>query len=145
MPPAFFGSDRMWEERRYMRTGEGKTIDLLGPFPSRGMYGMKMPLTTKEGAFLPLDNGTLEFINMVHQNDFSVGQNVYSDAKLYARLQEQMAEEEARMMAEADKEAEEHGDYVHAHEEEINASENAAQFFRPAQSLWTPNGEHTIH
>lgn len=145
MPPTFFGSKKQWEERRWSRSADGKSIDLLGDFPSKGMYGMKMPLITPQGGFIPLGSSVLEFIDMVHQGDLSQGWNVYSDAKLYAKLQEQMADEEARMQAEADKEAEEHGDYVRAHEGEINASQNSVQFFRPAQSLWTPNGEHTIN
>ena len=106
---------------------------------------MKMPLTNPDGSFIPLGSAVLEFIDMVHQQDYSQGWNVYSDAKLYARLQEQMAEEEARMQEVADREAEEHGDYVRAHEGEINASETAVQFFRPAQSLWTPDGEHRLN
>lgn len=145
MPPSFFGSKKQWEERRWSRSAEGKSVDLLGEFPSKGMYGMKMPLIKPDGGFIPLGSAVLEFIDLMHQSDYSEGWNVYSDAKLYARLQEQMAEEEARLQAEADEEAEEHGDYVRAHEGEINASENSVQFFRPSASLWTPDGEHTIH
>lgn len=144
MPPSFFGSEKQWEDRRWTRSADAKWVDLLGAFPSKGMYGMKMPLTTPDGGFLPLGSSVLEFIDMVHQQDYSQGWNVYSSAKLYARLQEQMADEEARMQAEADAKSEEHGDYVRAHEGEINASENAVQFFRPARSLWTPDGEHSI-
>lgn len=145
MQPSFFGSEKQWEERRWTKTGEGKWLDLLGAFPVKGMYGMKMPLVTSDGGFIPLGSSVLEFIDMIHQHDYSEGWNVYSDAKTYARLQEQMAEEEARMEAEANKEAEAHGDYVRAHEAEINASESATQFFRPARSLWTPDGEHSLN
>jgi hypothetical protein len=145
MPPSFFGSKKQWEEHRWARTTDGKWLDSLGEFPRQGMYGMKMPLVTKDGGFIPLGSSVLEFIDMIHQHDLSQGYNVYSDAKLYARLQEQMAEEEARMLAEAEKEAEDHGDYVRAHEGEINASESAVQFFRPAASLWTPGGEVEIY
>lgn len=139
LSPGFFGSPKQWEERRWLRSTDGQSVDLLGEFPRKGMYGMKMPLITPDGGFIPLSSSVLEFIDMIHQSDYSQGWNVYSDAKLYARLQEQMAEEEARMLAEADKEAEEHGDYVRAHEFEINTN---PAFSMP--TLWTPQGEVKI-
>lgn len=143
LPPEFFGSKKQWETHRWGRTSDGKLVDLLGEFPSRGMYGMKMPLTDPEGGFIPLGSSVLQFIEMIHQSDYSQGWNVYSSAKLYARLQEQMAEEETRLDALRDEEVEEFTDYIRVREDEIN--NNREQFFRPAQSLWTPGGEHLIH
>ena len=145
LEPEFFGTPRRWNERRYGKTTDGQNVDLLGEFPRRGMYGMIMPLTSSDGSFIPLGSDVLLFIDWMAAEFKSRTMNVYSDAKLYARLQEQMAEREANLQAEADKESEEHGDYVRAHEGEINASENSAQFFRPGRSLWTPEGEYTIH
>lgn len=144
LPPEFFGAPRDWNERRYTRSAEGKTVDLLGEYPRKGMYGMVMPLTDSQGGFIPLGSEVLTFIDAMMTEFSSRTWNVYSDTKLYARLQEQMAEEEFRLLAEAEVEAEAHGDYVRAHEGDINASENRVQFFRPAASLWTPNGEHQI-
>jgi len=143
MPPTFFGTEKQWEERRWTRSADGKWVDLLGAFPSRGLYGMKMPLTTPDGEFIPLGSSVLEFIDMVHQGDYSQGWNVYSSAKLYARLQEKMADEESQLMASIDDEVEEFTDYVRTREDEIN--NNPVQFFRPGQSLWTPEGERQIH
>lgn len=143
LPPEFFGSKKQWETHRWSWTADGKSLDVLGEFPSKGMYGMKMPLVTPDGGFIPLGSSVLEFIDMIHRQDYSQGWNVYSSAKLYARLQEQMAEEEVRMEARLDEEVEEFTDYVRQREDEIN--KNRVQFFRPGQSLWTPNGEHLLN
>lgn len=140
LPPEFFGSVKQWETRRYSRSADGKSVDLLGEFPRRGAYGMVMPLTTGAGEFIPLGGEVLTFIDWMAADFKSRTLNVYSDAKLYARLQEQMAEEEARLLTDADREAEEHGDYVRSHEFEINTN---PAFSMP--TIWTPNGEHTIY
>lgn len=145
LPPEFFGGQTQWNQRRYGRAANGKTTDLLGEYPRKGMYGMVMPLTSADGGFIPLGGAVLAFIDAMVTEFNTRTLNIYSDAQLYARLQEQMAAEEAKMQAEAEELSEEHGDYVRAHEGEINASETSVQFFRPAQSLWTPEGEHTIH
>lgn len=145
LAPEFFGSAKQWNERRYGRSADGQRVDLLGEFPRRGLYGMVMPLTKADGSFIPLDGSVLTFIDWMAAEFRTRTLNVYADAKLYARLQEQMAEQEAALLTQAEQESEAHGDYVRAHEGEINASENAVQFFRPGHSLWTPDGEHTIH
>lgn len=140
LPPEFFGSPKQWEERRWKKTGDGGKVDLLGEFPRKGRYGMVMPLTTAQGDYIPLGNEVLTFIDWMQAEFQSRTLNVYSDAKLYARLQEQMAEQEAEMEAQAQKASEEHGDYVRAHEHEINTNK---EFSLP--TLWTPDGERTIH
>ncbi len=96
--PSFFGSKRHWNEHRYQRRGDGNRIDLLGEFPSRGRYGMVMPLTDPQGGFIPLSSDVLLFIDQMWSQFQARTLNVYSDAKLYARLQEQMELEHKRKM-----------------------------------------------
>lgn len=140
LPPEFFGSPKQWNERRYQKTADGGKVDLLGEYPRQGHYGMVMPLTSADGGFIPLGNEVLTFIDWMQADFKSRTLNVYSDAKLYARLQEQMAEQEAAMTAEAEKASEEHGDYVRAHEHELNTNK---EFSMP--SIWTPSGEHYLN
>lgn len=140
MPPSFFGSLKQWETHRYHRAPDGTKVDLLGDFPRRGQYGMVMPIMAPFGEFIPLDGQVLEAIDrMQKESDLRV-MNVYSDAKRMAQLQERNAVEEAEMERQREQAAEAHGEYVRAHEFEINQNK---EFSLP--SLWTPQGEHTIH
>lgn len=138
IPPTFFGSKKHWEQFRYQRGGDGKSIDLLGEFPSRGRYGLVMPIMAPNGDYMPLTSDVLLFIDQMQSEFNSRNLNVYSDAKRYARLQEQMQLEQDEREAEVAVEAEEFGEYVRMHEDEIN-QERA--YSLPSQSLlYKPDG-----
>ncbi len=143
IPPEFFGSRKQWEQHRYAKRGDGKQVDLLGDFPSRGRYGMVWPITDPEGRYIPLTSQVLNFIEQMQSAFNARTLNVYSDAKLYAKLQEDMLEEDARMAEAVEAEAEEFGEYVRAHEDEIN-QERA--YSMPTESvLFKPDGSHFIN
>lgn len=140
LPPDFFGSRKHWELNRYSKSVDGTKMDLLGPYPRQGQYGMVMPLTTALGDFIPLSSEVLLFIDAMQSEFNSRTLNVYSDAKLYARLQEQMADQEAEVRVQQEKEAQDWEDYVRPREFELNQE---PKFSLP--SLWTPGGEHSIN
>lgn len=146
-PPEFFGSRKAWETHRYFYA-DGKKIDSLGEFPSRGMYTLTQILCaaglhgTKPGDYIPLSQDVLDYIAQMQDEFNSRTLNVYSSAKLYAKLQAEMAREEELAQLETDREAEEFGDYISAHQEQINRN---PVFSIPTKSLWTPDGEITIH
>lgn len=140
LPPEFFGSVKHWEQCRYkVRLGQ-RRIDLLGEYPRRGAYGMVMPLTDSQGGFIQLGSEVLTFIDWMQADFKSRTLNVYSDAKLYARLQEQMAVEEAEMERQREKESQEHEDYMRTREFDLNQER---VYSRP--TLWTPDGEKSIN
>lgn len=140
LPPDFFGSEKHWEQFRYNKSGDGKNIDLLGPFPRQGQYGMVMPLITKDGDFIPLGSEVLVFIDRLRADFESRTLNVYSDAKLYARLQESMAVEEAEMQQEQARIEQDYADYVTKNEFDLNQDKAYSM-----PTIWTPDGEHPIH
>ncbi len=140
--PEFFGSKRHWEEFRYMKVTGGAPVDLLGEFPSRGRYGMVMPLTTADGDFIPLGSAVLQFIDRMQSEFHARPLNVYSDAKLYARLQKQMDEEQRQLDAEDNQEAAEAADYLGR---QLDLNRNPIFLLPTGNSIWTPEGEHQIH
>jgi len=116
-------------------------VDLLGEYPHRGAYGMVIPLTDPMGGYLPLGGEVLNFIRICQQDfDRSRLVNAYSDAKRYAQIQKQMALEEEREQQEQDKIADDSYEYFRAHEHELNQERSYSM-----PSLWTPDGERTIH
>lgn len=147
-PAKFFGKWSEWEESRYFVTDDGKRIDALGPFPSKGMYVMVMPLIaaglhgTKPGDYIPCSNDVLIMIDAMRQEFEQRTWNCYSSPQLLAKLQQQMAEEEAKLNEDVDNEVAEWDDYILTHQDDIN--KDRVQFYRPGRSLWTPNGEHQI-
>ena len=128
LPPEFFGSQKQWELHRYHKSGDGKKIDLLGDYPRQGSYGMVMPLTTSTGEYIPLSSDVLLFIDSMQHEFNSRTLNVYSDAKLFARLQQQMANEQAELEYQQQKAAQTHEDYVRPREGELNKE----------RLIWTP-------
>jgi hypothetical protein len=146
-PPSFFGSPKQWEQHRYFYAN-GQRIDALGDFPSRGMYTLSQILCaaglhgTKPGDFIPLSSDVLNYIEMLQQEFNSRTLNVYSSAKDYRRLQDEMAREEELSNQETEREADALGDYISTHQEEINRN---PVFSFPNKSIWTPTGEHLIH
>lgn len=143
LSPKFYGSEKHWEQHRWTTTGTGNKIDLLGPYPRQGQYGMVLPLVTGLGEYISLDDGNavLEFVRRV-QDTFDTSRllNAYSDAKRYARIQKQMALEEEKQQAEQDKLAAEQYEYFRTHEHELNQER-----IYSVPSIWTPEGERTIH
>lgn len=139
LPAEFFGSNKQWEANRYAYVN-GKRVDLLGDYPREGEYGMVMPLVSPDGGFLPLGDAVLQFISMVQKDIETRTHSAYSDAKHFARLQTQMAAEEAREDEERDKKAQAYADYFRPREFELN-KERAYSL----PTIWTPDGEHTVH
>ena len=142
LPVSFFDTPESWEVSRYVATADGKKIDLLGEFPARGQYGMVMPLTTSDGGFIPCTSAVLSFIDGMRQEFETRTLNVYSNANLYAQLQQQMETEQARLDEEASAEADELGDYYQTRDEYINRN---PVYSLPGKSLWTPDGEVTLN
>lgn len=141
LSPKFYGSQKHWEQHRWTTTGTGVKVDLLGEYPHRGAYGMVIPLTDPMGGYLPLGGEVLNFIRICQQDfDRSRLVNAYSDAKRYAQIQKQMALEEEREQQEQDKIADDSYEYFKAHEHELNQERSYSM-----PSLWTPDGERTIH
>jgi hypothetical protein len=140
LPPEFFGSERHWEECRYQKRLGQQGRDLLGEYPRKGAYGMVMPLTTQTGEFIPLDNQVLEFIDWMQAEFKARTLNVYSDAKRYAKLQEQMAREEMEMETQAQEQSQEREEYVRSHEFELNQERKYS-----LPTLWTPDGEYSSY
>jgi hypothetical protein len=145
-PPSFFGSPKDWEKHRYFRSPSGKKIDALGEYPHRGMYTLAQILCaaglhgTKPGDYIPLSSDVLLYIESLQAEFNSRTLSCYSSAKLYRKLQDEMAREEEQEWIEAEREADELGAYIATHQDEINRN---PVFSFP--TLWTPSGEHTIH
>lgn len=144
-PPEFFGNETEWNAVRYADTEYG-LVDRIGPFPRQGMYVFVIPLCKPDGTFLPCDEGVLDFIALKRWEFENQTWNVYKTAQSYAELQEEMAKEEEAAMAAADAESDEFYDYVMSREERINR--NPVFKFPDAvkrPTLWTPDGEVTLH
>ena len=54
-----------WERNRYFFNEEGKKIDLIGEYPSRGMYWLFCLLENAEGKPSALTSSTLEYIQQL--------------------------------------------------------------------------------
>lgn len=148
LPPEFFGTKQEWSRHRYIKSGDGKKIDCLGEFPRQGRYGMVMPLIaaglhgTKAGDYLPCSNDVLQFIEMNVDQILNNTAKAYTSAEGYRNLQEQMANEEAKRWEEAELEADIFADEVNKRADHINRN---PAFSFPSKSLWTPDGEITLH
>ena len=141
LPAEFFGTKRQWEQHRYMKAGDGRHIDLLGEFPRQGSYGMVMPIVDPDGGFIPLSSDVLLFIDRMQSEFNSRTLNVYSDAKLYARLQEQMAEEEARLEVNVEAKVKSFEDYVVTREGQINTDRS---YLMPSSYRDETGATHTL-
>jgi hypothetical protein len=60
-PPHFFGNPDDWERERYLYDETGTKRDLLGDYPSEGLYTMVMPLCTSEGNYIPASMQVVEW------------------------------------------------------------------------------------
>lgn len=139
--PEFFGNETEWNVVRYGDTPTGR-VDRIGPFPRNGMYVFVMPLCKSDGSYLPCDQGVIEFIELKRREFEAMTWKVYNTPELYAELQEEMAKEDEAEMAAADAEADEFYDYVMSNQEKINRN---PAFSFAGKSLWTPDGEVTLH
>lgn len=67
VPPEFLFDHN---QNRYGKDELGETVDILGPFPSRGKYRALMILETKEGKAIPLDSRLLDFLRKCKYETF---------------------------------------------------------------------------
>jgi hypothetical protein len=152
MPPEIFGKPEDWEKARYLKTGDGKTIDSLGPYPRQGMYGMVMPIIaggvhgTKAGDYMPCDDALMECIEINMPMLRGNIPNAYKSPESYAALQEQMAAEEQSRFDEVDEWAHGYYDEIRSREEQINRNPDFSfsKHLVASRNLWTPDGEIPI-
>ncbi len=112
LPPEMFAGD--WNER------------ILGPFPSRGMYGCLAPLVIymPNGDIVSVDltESVLESVQKLYHD--SIAFAALNPGARYAQLVESQVVAEAQDQAEIDKKDDDLFDYVVAHEESINNDDN---------------------
>lgn len=133
--PAFCTLDE-WEAARYKYFEGAGTIDMYGPYPSDGIWGMKMLLQTfPECDYLPCCEDFLLWLRMNHQAWESAPMAAYASLEAYNRMMEEMAREKVETQAEVDKAVDEHVAYCRTHADEINASDTRETF------LITPDGQ----
>lgn len=119
-PAEFFGSPEDWERLRYCPGGTGGRVDLLGDYPSRGMYVMVLPLCTKEGDYIEASAEVVRWVEFNHANQNLKPVSSHSTLSAYAALQREMLDERAAADAEADAESEEWADYINTRAFSIN-------------------------
>lgn len=119
--PEFFDK-RIWGELRYGKSeaGTGKTIDILGPFPSRGAYIGVGPLAKDDAQgdiyeMLPLTTGLLEIIKQ------ELDPGATADT-VRGRLETGRRVRRARSAADCQKQLDAERARIRAHEAEINAA-----------------------
>lgn len=135
-----FCSPDEWELARYKYFEEaGQTIDMFGPYPHEGIWGMKMPLISSDprefGAYMPCSQAFLDWLRMNHHAWLSAPTGAYASLDNYNRMMEQMAQEEKERQAEVDKAVEDHISWTRAHADEINAADTRVSV------LITPDGQ----
>jgi hypothetical protein len=118
--PEFFGSPEDWERLRYMTDEAGARVDLLGEYPSRGMYVMVMPVCTKAGDYLEAGAELLKWVEFNHVGQMLRPVNSHSTLSAYAALQRQMLDERAAADAAADEESEDWADHINTRGFQIN-------------------------
>jgi hypothetical protein len=102
-PPEFFGTPEKWEEVRYYFDDQNRKIDLMGEYPSRGMYTMVMPICTKEGDYMPLSVHVTSWCESVLKD---MHQTTWNEHTALTRLRQQ--EERIAREMKTDEEAIDH-------------------------------------
>lgn len=127
------------QEKYLEYLGLGKLVDMAGPYPHEGIWGMKMPLVDMSpnnfGGYVPCSRDFLEWLRL---NDYAwrTGpQGKQASLEAYNRMMDELDAEEKLRLAETEQRAEKHSEWVHAHEAEINAAPTRSQF------ILTPDGQ----
>lgn len=145
LPPEFFGTPEEWEKSRYFMSADGKKIDSLGPYPRQGRYGYVHAFYaagidgTKLGDYIELGEAVLTFVEIMLPS-IQFTQTPERSAENYFALQEQMANEEARLWEEAEQYADILADELKGHRGD-HEDRNAVHSLPSANKLWTPDGE----
>jgi hypothetical protein len=85
--PAFFGKPDEWEKRRWGWI-DGKRVELMAPYPSRGEYIFIQQLATPAGESFLLSEQMLDYISWLVQNAHTRPHNAYTQQTLIGeRLQ----------------------------------------------------------
>lgn len=119
-PADFFGAPEDWERLRYYADETGARVDLLGEYPSRGMYVMVMPLCTKDGDYIECGAEVLRFVEFNHARQNLRPVSSHSTLSNYASLQRQMLDEREAADTRAEEESERLADYINTRGFEIN-------------------------
>lgn len=132
--PDFF-DQKTWNELRYARSelGDGKMIDVLGPFPNRGAYIGVGPLIkdNEDGEpweMLPLTTKVLDEI----KQSLDPGA---TKSSVMGRLETGRRVRQAKSAALCQKKLDEVAQYYQTNAEKINTLHTSTQFFRPGHAL----------
>ena len=135
LPLGFFGPRDKWEEVRYSVV-DGKTIDMLGPYPDQeAHWGMLFPLVDVMGGYLPCDERVLKWARWHRRNVESRPVGKYASLANYRRMMEDEAAEEAERKRQIEENGEILYDYSRIHEAELNANR---AYSIPGTSIYTP-------
>jgi len=145
VPASFYGLPEDWEKLRWGVTAEGKKLDLLGEYPSRGTYIMVMPLLGAQGEYVPCSEDVITFINIMRKEFESRIGGAYSGAELHLQMEQRMARDQAELNAEADQQIDEYREWWRKNEDKINKDKVYSKNLQ-SSVLWTPNSsESAVH
>lgn len=126
-------------EMRMLAGGEGTMVDMSGPYPAGGIWGMIMPILDMRpdhfGGYLPCSEDLLRWIQLNHQAWENGPQGKAASLQAYNQMMDQMMKEQEEIEAEAERGADEHSAWVRAHEDQLNAGTTRESI------LLTPSGQ----
>jgi hypothetical protein len=135
-----FCTEAEWEAARYRYFEEvDKTIDMTGPYPHNGIWGMVMPLVDMSpdnfGGYIPCSEAFLEWLRFNHQAWEKGPQGKTASLVAYNQMMDELDAEEKLRKEETERRVALHSEWVHAHEAELNAEPTRVSV------ILTPNGQ----
>lgn len=82
--PEFFGDPDEWEKNRWVWSDEGKRVEVMAPYPSRGEWVFVQQLATPDGDPMPLTEQVADYISMLVHVHHTTPHNGYTQQKLIA-------------------------------------------------------------
>lgn len=122
-PAEFFGKREDWEaEQTQAQLAAGR--DVMGDYPSRGMWVMVMPLLVGppkgRGEYIPCSEDVLEWIRFNHRYFEQNGPGAHSSAQIHRESLEAAEIEQQEGWQRANDEADKHAEYVNSHYHDLN-------------------------
>jgi hypothetical protein len=101
--PEFFGDPDTWERGRWGWSEEGRRVELMAPYPSRGEYVFIMPLSSPSGEPLPLNDEVADFVASLVRSLHNRPHNAYTNQEQIAKRMADVREwrEQKRAASEA--------------------------------------------